>query len=446
MPIELNMKNVTFAQRKISNGWYTGQLRITYLDIHVKIIAIGANAFSADALQYLKDLRINNTLHIIDYHPACFDGLRRLYTLMIDEYSPSPKNPSSNILKPCAKHLESFSYYGDIGSGSVLSTYFGGDQNLSALAFINNDCLGMSKLRMLTAANFTALSNIIWLTLTRCGIQSIELGTFDRIADTLTHLFLIGNPLNDLNVQQFRTFLDRWPKNCPDCEKSLRFSIRTRALNCTSQFYRLRNATIASFGYLHGSVKGLYCVNDVNASTSVQQQQQIIHIKRWHLEHGNFTKYALPKFQLRYNVTQSQFDIEQSEPDSYRLLFWAIDRQTMRKGCPSTTWITTNAKCTRYNQSVQNVNMPGFPRARTIAACIIHISMRKESLPMHCSTIHIDIRDDFPLDWIDYVLFVIVCMAATLLSASCALCVFGKKSVDDDEEPGDEGDVEEDQV
>lgn len=371
-------------------GWYTGTIRITSLSFtRVQIIAIESNAFNAAVFAHLQNLGIYSSLQIINYHSAMFNGLQQLFLLSLSDTHVRRTNQMQNFFQPLDKYLEQFLYTGCMGNGPVLTELFGRNE-LLRLNFINLSCRHESQLRLLAAQNFTGLLAVRFLIMTNCGIESIEIGAFDQICDTLEEINFNDNHLLKVNVDMFRTFLDKSLSNIEPLAKQFRFSsgVGHPHLNCTMEFYRLRNASLVS----QLSAVFMICRNDIHVMDD--SRQQIIHPQRWHLKHPVVYKYAVPKFQFHFDAAARTLRIMQSNFNHYRVLIWSINQRTSDGRCQL---LQTNVKCHRKNRIIETIDIPEQSDSdqNLVAACVIHISLRKQSVPLHCVTMTMPTDEDF---------------------------------------------------
>lgn len=430
----LNMSGVALPNQTLPVKWYNGhEYRVEYLTFDgTEIIAIEAGAFDTPAFNYLLELNIMNPLHIIEYTVGMFEGLLHLVQLLIEEGADHRSNPSLNLLQPLSNSLRWFIYEGDIGHSPVLNDLFGGNA-LVALTNIGVLCSGKSELRVVAAANFTGLPSIRVISLSNCGIETIEPDAFHQVSHTLITLVLLENNLLQPSVHMFRVFLDKWTENAVNFKYLRICKIIEELCECTMAHYRVRNASMISFHYKLPDHDFDACRNDIHVmSDEAMQQQQIIHPQRWHLNHSMVWKYVFPKFHVHFNAVNATLDVIQfDQDDHYRLLIRKIDHKTLvdQQKCPSTMWIASNVKCVRGTRLVENVIIPKFDDSNDglslIAACIIHISYRKQSLPLHCRTIAMPKQnyDFFPLQ----IILIYICLLIFNVVITICCTIFMKR-------------------
>lgn len=399
----LNISETDLPGHTLSPQWYNGQYAIIKLIFtRIAIAVIEPLAFNVAAFRELYLLEIHNVLHIIAYDSNIFFGLPKLRILQVTETTIAPSKMPANALRLLHQRLEIFAYAGDIGRGPVLTNLFGGVRMIF-LHSIGINCLDNPCLNTIAAANFTGLIAIRLLKIYKCGIESIEAGAFDQIADTLMQLYLHANPLLQLHLEAFRFYLDQWPIDVWSMPKALILYGANSPYNCTIELYWLRNATVISLHYDAEFVESMICMNDVHdLNVRARKQRQFVHPARWHLNHSWISKYAFPKRQMTFNVANRSLHVTQAMPDNYRLLMWPInDVATIQHSdCPTPMWIKSNVDCQRRHHSVETIEIAELKTERFVTACVIHISMRKESLPMHCITIHC--HDGFVFNWLYY--------------------------------------------
>lgn len=384
----LKISGTKLPNRTITSNWYKGRLPIVYLIFYwIEIIAIEANAFAMPAFEKLAALDIYNLLHIPNYYIGMFNGLLALEDLEVIGRLGEQQHLHANLLRVFRATLIIFRFQGSVATESVLTNLFGSHE-LPILIEIRIIDGGFVR-RSLAAANFTGLSALRFLICINFGIESIEIGAFDRILDNLMTIDLTQNPLHKIHLNPFRYYLDRMPKR--QSPKFLVFNWPNKMipLNCTTEFYRIRNATIISFQYSANRSIDLDCLNDVHETI---EGQQIIHPEHLHLNHHNISKYAVPKFNFDFNTTTRTLDVIQADSNGYRLFVWPINR-TLAIGegkCPSTEWIQTNVKCERRHRINETIYL-SQPKndSDLVAVCIINISLRKQSVPLHCRTIRL---------------------------------------------------------
>lgn len=427
----MNITRAILPDRRLSAKWYNGQSPIAYLIFEqVDITVIEADAFNVPVFRQLQELTIENEVHLVEYSIGMFNGLAKLIEITLRETLDSLREWPANVLQPMQDHLRAFEYRGDIGTEPVLTNLFASVQ-LSSLRFFEIYCARYS-LPRITADNFTGLVAIERFVLVDCGIEVIAKGTFDRMVNTLMKIDLLGNPFLRIETMHFRSFLRTRPRNTLLSRKGLILHWDDiEPYVCSMAFYVLRNATIISFKYDANDLRSMMCVDDVHELDDLALQQQIVHPQRWHLQHSKVWKYAFKKFHIHFMALHQQLTIMQANSDDYRLFFWSIDQKMWDKGnkCPGSTWIAANTLCRRHNRTVEIIRLPQFPAGSSIAACIIHISLRKESVPMHCITIHQEAAINFTFNWLHFglcLLFEVTALIALLI----LIIVHCKKSIE----------------
>lgn len=438
----LHIGKTTFPNETIPFGWYNGEYLIASLSFDwIAIRIIEANAFDATGLQQLLALSIHNLLHVIEWHMMAFDGLKFLAEMLLYETHESTMILPEHFLEPLRVRLRYFAYSGDSGDGPVLTNLFG-HSNFLNLQFIDFHCW-IHSMRTIAAANFTGLPVIESLTFTRCGIETIEAGAFDQITATLLRLRLHDNLFIATSFTALRPFLDRLPSNIGHYPKYLQLYSPDEVPNyCSVEFYRMRNMTIISLQYYTDSMLYLYCMNDLHELGPIGRQQQIVHPERWHLPHKAVYKYAFRRFHMRLMAANRTLMIIQSNVDNYRVVIWNIEQRTARHRHfqPFYTWIRTNVECQRRNRTIELIPIPLMANDQNlIAACVIHISMKKQSVPLHCVTIQLmRVLDDFAFNWLYFGLALVIGIGALTL-----ICIFIESMIQTSNTPSTSNDENE---
>lgn len=409
------MLNIEGSVSTILPGWYNGQKLIHHLNLYIVFItAIEPNSFDTRAFRQLRLLTIVSNNQKIFYPVDIFNGLRELLVLNImSGFKTANSLLPANFLKPMARSLQTFKYIGSAGTYPILTDFFGGSK-LMALTTIQMLCIS-TNFRTIVAANFTGMVAIQVLQLLRCGIESITSGAIDQIAETLTFFSLLQNPLLELNLDRFRGYLDSWPTHFRKSisGKSLMAHSDTYLVpyNCSHEFYRLRNATLISFHYQLSTIvrpTRMLCKHDIHEPSEHDSNcsQQIFHTQRCYPFLSNIYKYVFRAFQMRFDEEKRTLTISQCDLDAYRLLMWSInDSNSMGKlKCPPFSWIRANVHCQRRRQAIESIDiLESTNRSDLIAACVIHISMWKQSVALHCRTIRVELAiDDFTFNWLHY--------------------------------------------
>lgn len=431
MEIALNITASNLPTKTLSTNWYDGSRQISYLYFDwMNITVIEANAFKCRAFRQLRQLTIRNALHIIEYHAGMFNGLQELMALDVIEVDQRSGPMPEELLETLFECLEHFQYAGDIGNEPVLTNIFGGTELLS-LRIIGIDCHGTSTFRLIAAENFTGLPAVIHLALFECGIETVGVGAFDQIAETLLILELKENPLLELSLSQFRRFFDR---RLNDAKYLVISPPGGKMFDCSMEFYRIRNVSTISFRYDGQMFLDMRCENDVHQSDG--PQRQIIQPLRWGLNHSFIQKYAFRAFQLHFDAVNQTLLISQHDPDAYRLFIWSIDSKTShgKSKCPLNKWIGANVRCEKRNQSTEAITIPKFKNDSVLSAvCVIHISMWKQSLPLHCRIVRFsleeeNIYDDSTINWWYYTMAIFVAIIVLILIGAAIIFLVGHNS------------------
>lgn len=416
--------DATLPNQTLLASWYNGsKFRHHYLVFDgIAIAAIEADAFLSPAFSFLAQLSIYSSIHIVDYHLEIFTGLQRLIRLEFEESTAHQHNMPMAFLQPLITNLNHFGYEGDIGDEPVLTNLFGSG-NMPALKSFGIMCQGKSNLSHVAAANFTGLSAILRIALNACGIKTIELDAFVGIVDTLISLVILQNPLLVLNLATYRPFLDQWKPHDFDARTFLHFSDRKGiSIICTPEYYRIRNASIISIKYQDDNFIQDICKDDIHDIPGADKQQTV-HPQRWQLNHSDVWKYVFPKFNLHFNAADRTLSVIQYDPyDYYRVFIWPIERSTAmdQQKCPSTAWIAANVKCQHVRRSVESIIIADFEKAtkdHLIAACVIHISIRKQSVPLHCRTMSMPVSYFVVIYLYVALLFLLLAIGSTLIFA-----------------------------
>lgn len=378
-------------------NWYNGTHKIHQLEItsnHLTIIE--ANALNWFAFNDLEKLTII-AIAPIDYQNATI-GLERLDFLRIEDINSGIK--INNIFIPLRKTITSFYYGCAFGETDFhnLNDLFGKVKlsKLEIIHFVYFQRSDNANGVILASNNFTGLAVVQEMHLVRCGIIGIMDGTFDFIGETLLNIDLTGNQLFTVTMDLFRVFLDefsnmQYPVKC--------LTLLGNPLICNHEFYKLRNVTVITFGYLSGNYGSIRCENIAigdNNEFNISNNLQTLHTKRWHLNHAEIEVYAYPKFQLKFDKKKITLIVKQLHKSRYRLLvqnYSKTDIESLRK-CPNKWMISKSISCLLLKNMTEIIAIQNYMNNfDPIMFCIIYISFNRKTWPLHCTTIHTLFRD-----------------------------------------------------
>lgn len=389
--------------------WYPGRYSLNLLTIfRTAISVIEANAFDSLAFRKLHTLRIlMNVMHIQTYRPEMLSGLHYLHQLIIYEAS----NPTAfpvNFLAKIRMHLNHFAHFGFVLNSQSLTNLFG-HQRLR-IEMLDIDCNGVvGNTDFLARANFSALLLVKDLSVKDCGVEYIEPGTFDGMLRTLRYLHLVHNPFKRLDANAFTTYLD-----VPG-PVILHISSKEHPIECSMEFYELRNMSVISIGQGIGRTLA-FCVGSLRSEANWQplRQRQSVHGARWHLDS---IFYRFPKFILKFDASHGrEVMVRQPINEPYRLLIWHIKRAMAQGEKPYCPVMTDIYHCHRRHNRTETFALADDAVEFTIACVILMPSAYKKAIPLHCITIrHLPTTHGWQLFVLISVLNVIVAVAVVLI-------------------------------
>lgn len=391
----------TLPNDTIRCGWYAGQFRVHVLRFdEMAIRAIEAGAFDIRPFHQLQRLYISSHEHLITYHASIFHGLERLDTITLDERHRKRFQPDMDVFALIRRTLVRYHQLEFILDDMALTNMFGG-QKLSQLRHFSLYCIGKpGQAHSLHAQNFSGLPAIRSVAMFECGIETVEMKAFSRIADTLESLHLIGNPMLKIDPMAIRKYLDA---NIHVSPRNKWFSIsnEVQIMNCSCAFYALRNLTLISFGFSYFQYNTMLCNEKAMTGADkndcgVKRHQQIIHLNRLGcIAHWLVENYVFERFELRTIRGKAvRLAVVQATYSRYRLVMWNVSayRRSKRHKCPMRQWMNENVRCLRLRNEIEWVDLVAETQAQWpfVLACVIHVSAWRQSLPLHCVTLRWD--------------------------------------------------------
>lgn len=382
-----------FVDGVLQPQWYNGVENIHQLNIvspNLKIIE--TDAFNWPAFQQLEILSIAAESPV-EYRNIT-KGLKHVASLHLKATYSGAR--VGHILLSLRRTLIQFHYSCKFGSTKIgnLNVLFGNVKmsKLQNLNVVYSQRSEESNGAVLAKRDFTGLVALRELHLIRCGIVAIADGTFNFIGETLLSIDLTGNRLTTLTTELFLTFLD---SNANSFNVLKRLSLKENPLVCNYEFYKLRNMTSISFGFIFGNQNTMQCEQSASADSSPMTNQpddlQDIHANRWHLNRVDNDVYAYPNFQLKYDVKNVALSIKHSQKGPFRLLILGQNptHNKLYRKCPSRWIILSTVDCCviRENATYEIQLAKHLVRNELTTFCVIYISVNRRIWPLHCATI-----------------------------------------------------------
>lgn len=205
MEVVFNVKE--FAGDAMNRGWYDGKQAIHSLQINAgHLETIHANAFNAPAFQKMRFLTIHIDSGSVTIHHGAFHGTQYLMGLTID---PDRINGvASGLFAPAIATLKGIFFFRWPNDMSLDEVFADDVYHMLFTIVIRHVVSPQTKFRALTATNFTSIRRLNALSLVDCGIETIDLHTFDVIGRTLRYLSLSDNRIKFISVDMFRNIIE----------------------------------------------------------------------------------------------------------------------------------------------------------------------------------------------------------------------------------------------
>lgn len=186
----LSIQQKAFPNATLTNNFYIDQTEINaliFMRCDFKIIA--ANAFNRKSLLNLRYLQLMN-FELIDFQFGAFNGLNNFDELRL--YKTTIKNLRYNIFEPIALSLRSITL-----AESSMNLY----NIIAAIEYPKLREINLYQInfnRIITVNSVAKCPAIFEIFIISSGIEAVQLGAFDHLADTLRLICLRENKLKTL--------------------------------------------------------------------------------------------------------------------------------------------------------------------------------------------------------------------------------------------------------
>lgn len=274
-----------------------------------------------------------------------------------------------------------------------LSIIFGTDNAFPMLTSIVI-ITGSMQFNTIKSTDLRALSIVQHLDLSHCYIQSIEIGAFNSIANTLVTLKLEGNLLETIMPQIFTPIFDRNNFN------PLTIHLQRNELICDCAFIELE-ALSKLVPFQMDFVPLSQQIDCKLSSIAILlhkecQATQMLSINRLCQLNGYQRRTIYSKFLLTLNMTTKTLVIRSSVKDKYRIWMYSLIQDTIFKAkwgysikkCPSKEYQSfTNSKCIISTEKRLEISVEElFATSRINLFCVsyVHWGPVKKMWPLHC--------------------------------------------------------------
>lgn len=273
--------------------------------------------------------------------------------------------------------------------------------------------------RLLDSSCLPRMPHIKFVMMRRCGITFVHTNTFKYTGTTLRGVYLDFNKLTTISIDAFASIMD-----APRKQPSLTFV--SNPLDCTCEFYELRNFTII------GSKQEMW---EIGECTEIRSQSsctnmQTISKRKLFIVNPDIFVYGLPKVSVRvgsdgFLVVITKFTV------AFRLL--VINRADIRyrknSKCPMSEWMRNSVKCVRLTGSESNISIAQFrPEAGSslLTLGVILPMANRQMWPLHIQTYRysFDVVEHFGGVTV-YILMCITSIAGLLIGGLIVYC-YGK--------------------
>lgn len=385
---------VTGASVKLHENWYNGRSDLNFLALVHSTITIGSNAFQGQRLQNI--LGIMFLISNATIEPGALDGLHHLKAINIFCGIGNKcvlNGDLTHLLPSMVRRSLTKLYFNYYPNHETFNVCFGTGR-MSSLLHIGIICESETITRHLTPRNFTGLTVVRILSITECGIATIQIDTFNFIGHTLRYLILAANRLTTIEPILFRPILDKCTFPLPSetgCFNKKVILLSENLLRCNCEFYELLTFIRTSLEQENVGPE-FTCVRD---KEDVSIAQSCPHLQSFYpkarcLEGNDEVLLVHPKFLL--GVFDNRITIRTEVGDRFRVFLLNVsERQQLLKRKCSQKISSSLVKCLNLKNSTTSILIDQLPGAGSmVIACVVYMNVLKRSWPLNCITIHLE--------------------------------------------------------
>lgn len=412
------MDDAKFVNNELSNNWYNGRHSLNWLEIRTeRLTAIRAYAFAELALFRLTVLNLYVAKGMMHIDGAAFRGFCDLVSISLE--AKAIHDLPVGVFDPLATTLCLFSFSVWPKNINLNAMFADGVYRMVKSLDIANVELPQLQFRVLAAANFSSFRRLQELHLINCGIEVIEVNTFDQLGVMLNNVALNGNWIKTISFGMFRQiFESNWPVQfeirlnreqwictcdlievavmvCPFVTLSNPICIK-----CTLAETFLRDGGAAGCAIHFGVKTTKFCINYYDVHMHMIKIQLV---------------YMAPH-SIRY---ETQFN------GAFRLILVNFDAMKIAKCTEKVT--KSIYKCLKIYQQVGQLDLDAIEtigQAEFVLVTVIPILYRFGARPIHSMTVRQPTQLDTWIDELDLLLVAwLTCMISSLVGFVCVICL-----------------------
>lgn len=397
--VSLALNSIEFPNGTIGPNWYNGSIDISYLIMTLDTVTvIEDNAFDTPAFHPLQSISLILNA-FVEIKGGIFNGLSNLKWLKLSTkngFGAYVCHRSDQLFKPFHNSIEIFANF---IANHPFQDYYGAHKMTRLQRIGTSNPRSTVYPRVLSNIDFTGLATIAELILNQCDIEAILENTFDYIGATLADLDLGGNNIKHMTFDMLHTFLDS-PLIFEYLKKI--FHMGDNLLECTCDFYLIKNITLISFGSINVPDRYISCHASARAHSAndlMCEDIQIINSRKFHLDYPfkGIHRYAYLNVQLKFR-RDNFIVLRQFKPRPYRLWIHNPGESNlieMARKCPNKKWSTESVKCLRFTKQEVSIPIDRFiMKSRFTIFCVIYLQYPQKTWPLHCTTKYNAISDD----------------------------------------------------
>lgn len=259
----------------------------------------------------------------------------------------------------------------------------------SAQSFAIDGLAMGTQFQTLAPSNFTNFDNneLTYLCLMNCGIEIILANTFDSIGSYLENLFLCGNKIKHIYMEQFGTYLVA-------AESEKWFSLSDNPIDCDCNFYLVKSVWFMNFIRPYSINEEFYCLNHSisNLNEKCPTLQQIRpHKLCFQTNNTNADILVYPKFNLKLERESYRTVIKTVAIANFKLVILRPCTQPSRIKCPSKHWVKTNARCWLLKNETKHFEDEFYRHPGFTFMSVFHLTYSRV-WPLHLITIRSQLR------------------------------------------------------
>lgn len=408
----LHFNYIEFNNRTLAANWYNGRQYINELRFQNCLIeTIEANAFDVSAFHNIRLIRIDSNIGAITFQTGCFNGLKRMEKLLLNNLTLIHTDSGSGILSDSCKSLNELRLLAI--NANVGLEYFFKSHRYTNFEIIVVEHSNSNKFQTLAPANFSNILVLRALKIEGGDLRVILAGTFDVVAKSLRNLLLIDTKLIAFTATIFQAYF----------EYSHSFIsgitiIVGNTYECNCDYYLFRNVMMirrASFKY----VGYVLCSNEQSIDHCPDFQQLGSH----HLCYQTSIShqlYTYTRFEVNLENDRDSIVVRTNASGRFKIIIQLNDLP-LKAYCPRHIWLQENIKCFYLDKNRTEISKSMFNHSQLLRISFIYFIY---GWPLSFATIRTTDDYDGNNQWAKILIVVIVPICFGMCFGCCIVAIW----------------------